>query len=257
MDNRFIQETPVARYQSIFTGQQIDERLNDVVNKVSISTLEKSLDGGEGSQTIGVSAYALKALKEYTDERFKIFTGESASEYVPFTQTLYDRVYQNNWYFQGIFENATLRDASIVPGVDTEHFIGVEMCILNDNGSGEKVIQRWNVGIELWEDFITGFYAPTNTEIPFSGTIPIGSFTFPFTKSALFFVSGLSDSGTQQSLILSVIYDGTDSYMTTFAELSTNNTPWFSVSITGTSTVVINAVAITSGNIRVKAIDTL
>jgi len=249
---KHLQQTPVERYQSLLTGAEIDSRLMSISDKVSSSELELSMDGGAGSKTTGVSAYAIQALKSYVDERFKIFTGDSSIDLVPFTQDLFDQYNRNNWYFQGIYANAGFRDVAIVPGVDTLHFTGVEMCILEDNGSGQKVIQRWNSTLFIWEDFIIGLEKPITTTITIPGTFPIGTFSFPTFKAVRFFVSGLSSGGIMQAVDCVVIYDGSDSYISSFGEISTNNTPWFSVEAIGGAIVTVSVTATSTGVINAR-----
>ena len=67
----------------------------------------------------------------------------------------------------------------------------------------------------------------------------------------------MSTGGIMQAIDLTIIYDGSNVYHNTFGEISTNSTPWFSITVTGGAIVTISATTLDSGSISIKAISTL
>lgn len=213
--------TPL-RYRSRFTGQQIEQLLDSVPSKLSLSHIVDDYTGGTELVASAESVRKLwLRLAAFDDPNYIKSLILSIPGALIFTQADKDRIEELAGFFQGSFNNPADRNSS----VDTVGFSGGELSFLIDDGSGFGIqeLSWWDAQSLQWKksvftknpvDPVQNFTTAANRVV-----IQIDKAKFTSGKYAV-----RADTATQFTMFeLFVALKGSDTYWTTYAQIGNND----------------------------------
>lgn len=247
-------ETIKPIYRSIYTGQQIDELLTAIKFKVSSNAISNMFsDVGDPLNKEKISSAELCNI---LNERM------SNIENPEFLKTIIDRIDDSNIFtdahkdkleglsdkFKGVYTSKPVRDSEI----NTNTFIGGELCLLLNDGGGAQVFQYWDANTNHWKTANT-----VHTNVSGSVTLPtIGTVTFHTIDKSVYSTCELTVVGTKASSIhtskILVTAIGSEIISCKYADLWNTN-PLYTTNITASGNEIVLGVDTLTAGVTVRA----
>lgn len=211
--------TPM-KYRSRYTGPQIEQLLDSVPSKLSLSHIVNDYSGGVELVASAESVRLLYlAQGRFSDPNYIKSLILSIPGALIFTQEDKDRIDALAGFFRGSFPNLSARNS----GVDTVGFKGGELTFVIDDGFGQQELSYWDATALQWKksQFLKSPIDPSQSYTTAANrvVISIDKTKFSSGKYAI-----RCDSATQFTMFeLFLALKNTDVYWTTYAQLGTND----------------------------------
>jgi hypothetical protein len=211
-----------TRYRSIYTGAEIDQKLNSVDDKIdsSIISVDVTEDSVDKIPASSVTANLNQRITQLNDPNYFLQLFLELPNSNIFTDAYKDKIDGINAQFKGVY--ATIADRT--NNLDTTNFLGLELTLIIDDGSGFSRFDYWNNQTNGWS--IANFFKDGSQDplsVPVPATVRFAAITLANATACKFFVN-IKVGSQIKSMEILANSDGTNSYLIVTNVVGTNPT---------------------------------
>lgn len=219
--------TTNTTYRSVFSGQDIDEAIAAMKNSVNgiVIASDFATGGIEKAAAAELTKILHEQVEQIKDPDFLQTLLDQTTDYAKFTDA--DRIKMDRLTldFRGGFLNAAARDAFI--GSDIVNYVGRELTILFDNGTGAVEFSRWDALNSKWVRInLNAEFDPALIASASASTLFYFDATKFSTMKCVVSVGNATQRHVQELMVVSI---GTDVYLSVYGEVG--NATLFNASV--------------------------